>query len=388
MSYASLDQRIEALRDRLWRVNTFIHSHPETNFKEVRAASRLISELRDDGFVVQEGAGGVPTGFIAAKGNDRPTIAFLAEYDALPDIGHACGHNLIATASLGAGLGLAAEYQHKGQIRVIGCPAEEGGGGKIRLMEQGMFDDVDVALMFHPGNETVMILRNLGIVGQRFEFHGRAAHAAVAPELGINALEAVLLTFQSVNALRQHIPLTTRVHGIILQGGSAANVVPEVASAEFLVRAATITELDDIRRRVENCARAAALATGAQLTIDATVPQYAPIRVNETLSKVFAQHAADLGVNIEKSEGQRNGSTDLGNVSYRLPVIHPVLRITPDNIVNHSQGFAQQAGDVEAFEVAILAAKALARTGLDLLEDEHVLKAAQEEWHHMTMSQT
>lgn len=333
--------------------------------------------------VYKKGPGGVPTSFVATKGNDRPTIAFLAEYDALPKIGHACGHNLIATASLGAGLALAEEYQGKGQVLVIGCPAEEGGGGKIRLLEQGTFENVDAALMFHPGNETVMALRNLGIVGYRFDFHGRAAHAAVSPERGINALEAVLLTFQGINALRQHMPQTTRVHGIIIRGGDAANVVPDFASAEFLVRAATLDELENMRQRVENCARGAALATGAQLTIHPTVPQYEPIRVNEILSTVFGEHAAALGADVEKLKGQRNGSTDLGNVSYRIPVIHPVLRITSDNVVNHSKEFAEKAGSSEAFEVALLAAKALARTGLDLLTDENLLQSVHKEWRRM-----
>ncbi|MHB1683109.1 MAG: amidohydrolase [Bacilli bacterium] len=310
----------------------------------------------------------------------------LAEYDALPEIGHACGHNLIAAASLGAGLALAEEYQGNGQIRVIGCPAEEGGGGKIRLLEQGVFEDLDAALMFHPGNETVIALRNLGIMGYRFDFHGRAAHAAVAPERGINALEAVLLTFQGVNALRQHMSAGTRVHGIIIHGGSAPNVVPEFASTEFLIRAATLAELENMRQRVENCARGAALATGAELTIHPTVPQYEPIRVNETISTVFGQHASALGVTIERLEGQRNGSTDLGNVSYRLPVIHPVLRITPDDVVNHSQAFAEQAASPEAFEVSLVAAKALARTGLDLLRDENLLRSAHEEWRRVISS--
>lgn len=378
MLYEALDRRIEMLRDRLWRVSTFIHEHPEVNYMETLSAARLKNELRQDAFTVQEGAGELETSFVASKGHGRPAIALLAEYDALPEIGHACGHNLIATAALGASLALAEEHQ-KGQIRVIGCPAEEGGGGKIRLLEQGVFEDLDAALMFHPGNETVIALRNLGVVGHRFDFRGRAAHAAVAPELGINALEAVLLMFQGVNALRQHTSSSTRIHGIIIRGGSAVNVVPDFASAEFLVRAATLTELEDISARVENCAKGAALATGAQLTIHPTVPQYDPIRVNETLSKVFGQHAESLGATIERQEGQRNGSTDLGNVSYRLPVIHPVLRITPDSVVNHSQAFADQAGSPEAFEVAILAAKALARTGLDLLRNENLLRLAQEE---------
>ncbi|UCH58456.1 MAG: M20 family metallopeptidase, partial [Anaerolineales bacterium] len=260
--------RVDALQGELWNIALKLYEYPEVAFKEYRSASLLSEILAEAGFTVERAIGDIETSFRATVQAERagPKIAFLAEYDALPEIGHACGHNLIASAAVGAGLAMQAVIQELGgSVQVIGTPAEEGGGGKIIMKEAGVFDGLDAAMMVHPASKDMVLRGSLASTRLKIEFHGKPAHAAAKPHLGINALDAVLLTFNNINALRQHLHMSDRVAGIITHGGVAANIVPAYTSAEFSVRGRTSARRAQVLDRVIACAQAGAAATGCRL---------------------------------------------------------------------------------------------------------------------------
>jgi amidohydrolase len=365
---------IESARDDLLRVSRAIHAKPELAFEEYEASALLIDTLRKGGLDVEAGAYGLETAFATEFGEEgAPCVALLAEYDALPEIGHACGHNLIATAGIGAGLALATLGERlPGRVRVLGTPAEERGGGKELMAREGAFDGVDAALMMHPSGVNLVTMPCIAMSEVDVTYRGQAAHAAAMPERGINALDAIVLGYQGIAALRQHIRASERIHGIITDGGQAPNVVPERAAGRFYVRAANAIELEPLKVRVEECLRAGAQATGAEIEVRWDPVDYLDIRFNDPLASAFRSNAESLGRTffpIEKIPAGVQGSTDMGNVSHRVPSIHPMLAAAPMHVTIHNPEFAKWAGSEMGDAAAIDGAKSLAMTALDYFAD-------------------
>ena len=372
---------VDALRGELLGLSRAIHARPELAFEEREAAAALVAALRRAGLEVTPGAYGLPTAFEATLGPPgAPCVALLAEYDALPGIGHSCGHNLIATASVGAALALdALGPRLPGRVRVLGTPAEEHGCGKELMARRGAFDGVDAALMMHPAGINLVTMPCIAMAELEVVFHGQAAHAAAMPERGVNALDAMMLAYQGIAALRQHIRTTERIHGIVTDGGQAPNVVPERTAGRFYVRAANWDELVPLKARVEACFRAGALATGATLELTWGEADYRDIRFNEPLASAFRTNAEALGREffpLEKLPPGIQGSTDLGNVSYRVPSIHPMLAASPPNVTIHHPEFAKWAGSELGEAAALDGAKALAMTALDFFCDGELRRRA------------
>lgn len=386
---------VERLAPELVEISRFLHENPELSFQEFKAKACLSEVLRQHGFFVEEGIAGLETAFFASypplpcpsplRGEGvrrpRPAIAFLAEYDALPGLGHACGHNLIASSSLGAALALKSSVERLGGcIHFIGCPAEERGGGKIPLIKAGFFEGVDCALLIHPDHRTSVSSRSLAMRQLEAAFFGKAAHAAASPHLGINALDAVLLSFVNINALRQHLRPDARIHGIITHGGRAPNIIPDYASARFLIRALDLEYLEVLHQKVEKCFQGAALAAGARLELKVE-EEYEPLLPNDMLSRLFQRHLEMLGVPIDpEPEDQNLGSTDVGNVSRVVPTIQPSIAICKPPIPCHSPEFAVAASSEEGHRMMLIAAKALALTALDLLADPERLQQVKAEF--------
>ncbi|HLC04679.1 MAG TPA: M20 family metallopeptidase [Anaerolineales bacterium] len=376
---------VDRVADELVATSRFLHQHPELAYEEREAAQRLTALLKGRGFEVIEGAGGLPTAFLARAGVERPsaTIAFLAEYDALPSLGHACGHNLIAAGSIGAALALEPFLTALGgQVQVIGCPAEERGGGKIALVKAGLFAGIDAALLVHPSNKNEIFKCALAMRALQVEFFGKSSHAAAAPHLGINALDAVLLSFTNLNALRQQLRGDARIHGIITDGGRAPNIIPEYAAARFYIRALDLDYLHDLHRRVVACLEAAAKATGARVVIHDEGDEYHPMRFNRALGRLFQTNLEALGEQVEQTpEDQELGSTDVGNVSQVVPTIQPTIALTDrPEVVCHTVAFAEAAGGPAGDRALLLAAKTLAMTAVDLFADPTCLRRVREEF--------
>jgi amidohydrolase len=374
--------RIDEQSDHLAELALDIHANPELAFNEHRSAGLLIEALRSDGFDVSAGTGGLETAFSAEYGSaDQPRVAVLAEYDALPGIGHACGHNLICIAAVGAGLGVhAAAPDLPGRLLVLGTPAEEGGGGKVLLARAGVFDDVDAAMMFHPANRNVVKRGSRAMLRATVEFHGKASHASSAPDLGINALEAMIQTFVAINGLRQHLRRGSVIHGVITDGGKAANIIPDYTSAQFSIRGEDSNYRDEVVERVRRCVEAAALATGCRGVLTPGMG-YHNIVPNEAMAAAFERNLAQLGVEIQPaSPEERMGSTDMGDVSHIVPSIHPYLAAAPEGVANHTVDFATAAGSPAGREAMLKAAKAMAMTCLDLFYSPGLLQQAKAEF--------
>lgn len=375
---------IDSLSAELIQVSSTLHANPETAFKEFQSAALLCDMLEAHGLTVERGVGGLETAFRAhAHGKSvGPSIAILAEYDALPDIGHACGHNIIGTSAIGAAIAVKQVMDElSGSVVVIGTPAEEGGGGKVILLERGVFHDIDAAMMVHPASRTMVLRGSLASTRLRIEFSGKASHAAAAPEDGINALDAVILTFTNVNALRLHLKSDARVHGIITNGGSAANIIPDYAAATFSVRAATQKYALEVLERVIQCAQAAGMATGATLK-HSTRPGYAQMVPNKAMARTFADNWRAIGVQVnDPRPNERMGSTDMGNVSQALPGIHPYIAIAPNGTAGHTVEFREAAISEAGQEGLLNAAKAMAMTTIDLLSDPALLEQVKTEFH-------
>ncbi len=367
---STVGEAIDRLRPKLIDLADRIHRHPETKFEEYKASQWLSETAAAAGFRVEKPVGGLETAFRASySGSEKgPTIAFLAEYDALPKLGHACGHNLIGTASLGAALGLREVMDMPpGCIQLIGTPGEEGGGGKVILAEAGVFNDVDVAMMFHPGRQTVLWKHALARRKLLIEFFGKSAHAAAAPEKGINALDATIQTFQNINALREHIEDSSRIHGIITHGGDAPNIVPDYSASLFYIRARDDDYCNELLEKVKNCARGAAIATGARVEMEMQ-GAYKSVRTNMTLAQTFKANLEALGWAFDEVDPAKGiGSTDLGDVSHVTASIHPSLSIGSEDLVGHSPEFAEAAASERGQQTMIAAAKALAATAVDVL---------------------
>ncbi len=381
-SKASAIGEVEVRRHQLSDLAMKIHSNPELGFHEEKAANWLTRYLEENGFSIERGICGLPTAFKASYGMGKPAIAILAEYDALPKLGHACGHNIIATGAIGAGVASKpAIDQFGGSILVIGTPAEELYGGKVIMANRGAFDNLDIAMIVHPGTYDVATTHALACQNLEVEFFGKAAHAAAHPESGINALEAMIQSFTAINSLRQHIKGTARIHGIITDGGQAANIVPAHSSGTFIVRAADDAYLDELEPKVLNCFIGAATATGAQLKYKWDDLRYATMLNNLVLAQLFAHNMESLGRKVSLADPESSfGSTDMGNVSHLVPSIHPFVAIAEKEILIHSPQFALAAASEAGIKGMLDAAKALAMTVVDLVSSPEAMTKVKEEF--------
>lgn len=374
----------KAIMPKAWGLATAIFNRPELAYHEYFASEAIIDFLEEFGFKVERRAGGLKTAFVADKrGRKRPCVAFLAEMDALPELGHACGHHLIAAGSAGAGAVLAKVFPRPaGSIRVIGCPAEEAGGGKVKLAHAGVFAGIDAALLVHPERTTEVYKRSLGMVEVEIKFTGKAAHAAANPEDGINALDAVIQTMNAINAMRQQMPDKTRVHGIITDGGQVPNIIPERASALFLARGLTVDETLETARRVVECARGAALATGTKLKARVLKNKmYAPYVPNRALGEVFSRALERLGIEIDAGqEDEGMGSTDVGNVGLAAPILHPMIALPGVKDGCHTRGFAKAGGEGPGRAMLEKAIPAMALAGAAVLMDPGIRKAIKKDF--------
>ena len=374
---------VDEMSDELIALSRQIHGMPELAFKELKAAELLTGKLRQSGFRVETGIAGMETAFRAtATGQPGgPTVAILAEYDALPQIGHGCGHNIIGTAAVGAGAAVSAVIAElRGTVQILGTPAEEGGGGKVVMLREGIFAGVDAAMMVHPTTRTMVTRSSLAFSDLKLEFFGKPAHAAVSPEEGINALDACILTCVNINALRHHVKSDVRIHGIITNGAAVVNIVPEHAGASFMVRALERSYADEVMRRVQACAQAAADATGARVKMTVT-KGYDNIRVNRAMANAMRANWESLGEPVvEPRPADKMGSTDMGNVSYIVPAIHPYIAIAPEGVAMHSHDFREAAASSRGDRGLILAAKGLAMTAVDLLADPELMARVKQEF--------
>jgi len=364
---------VDAMADELLEVSHAIHQKPELAFKEYFACETLTNALSEHEMNPEVGIFTLPTAFEATLNadSDGPVVAILAEYDALPKIGHSCGHNLIATSALGAALALQKiADQLPGKIRLIGTPAEEKGGGKEIMARAGAFEGVDAAMMIHPAGVNIATMPCICVSEVEVIYHGKSSHASSAPHKGINALDGLLLAYQAISNLRQHIRPTERIHGIITRGGDAPNIVPDDTAGEFYVRAANERDLAKLKPRVQACFEAGAKGSGAEVEVKWSNVDYLDLNTNWPLAEEFQQRAETLGREFLPIKGLGSagaGSTDMGNVSYRVPSIHPMLACAPRNVVIHNPEFAKWAGSEMGDNAALDGAKSLAMTAAAFL---------------------
>ena len=386
-----LETSIQQHRDEYVAIAKDIHAHPETGNNEYYASSKLTPLLEKQGFAVTLNVAGHETAFYAVKESGRPgpTIAFLAEYDALIDIGHACGHNIIGVTSIAAAIALSETLDTTGgKVVVLGTPAEEGGlrgkGGpngnvKARFVEHGFLNDVDVALMVHPAGKTRLSGPSLANNHLYFHFYGKPSHAGSSPHKGVNALDALVLLYNGISVLRQQLPDGIRVHGIITNGGQAPNVIPEYASAHYYIRAHTREE----EPRIRAIAEGVALATGTTVKIE---HQIGPrdFNINHTLNSVLLEELTAAGETVELKEKEGLGSTDAGDISHAVPTAHPYIKIGPDELIGHTVAFREAANSVQGYDALVTGAQVLARTGLRLLTDTALLQEVKDEFAGQT----
>ncbi|MBC5823764.1 MAG: M20 family metallopeptidase [Candidatus Eremiobacteraeota bacterium] len=370
--------RLDAVRDQLVGLSHRIHAHPELGFGEARACAWLTELLSDAGMAVQTGICELPTAFVARCGGGPLHVAICAEYDALPGIGHACGHNLIAAMAAGAGMAVAGLADDLGlTVSIIGTPAEEVGdaSGKILLLERGAFDGIHAAMMVHPSPVDAVAPKALAASAFSVRYTGRDSHASAFPELGINALDALTVAQVALGLIRQHIPPAARFHGIVTQGGDAPNIVPAHTEARYIVRAETLAGLADVREKVLRCFQAGALATGASLEIVGGSKPYAELHHDAQLAAAYRRNAQSLGrvfPDVEEMLNKAAGSTDMGNVSLKLPSIHPFIGIDSLPAVNHQPGFAACCVRPAADRAVYDGAAAMALTLIDAATDSRM----------------
>lgn len=373
---------VDGMQQKLIQINDFIHDNPETGNKEFKAVELLTQTLAENGFKVEKGVAGLQTAFVATYQNKGggPTIGFLAEYDALEKLGHGCGHNVIASAAVGAGIALAKSLGDiPATIVVYGTPAEETTSGKLPMTAAGLFDRLDVALMTHPGDRTTVGAKSLALNLIDFTFEGKAAHAAASPEKGISALDGVMMLFNGIEYLREHVRSDIRIHGIVTDGGAAANIVPERAAARFYVRGADRSYLNTVVERVYNVARGAAMATGTTVTIQ-EVKAYDNKVILEGLSQLMLENARAAGAKQILPPPESTGSTDFGSVTYRVPGAELGIAFVPVGTPGHSQAYVQAGTTPDGHEAVITAAKTLAATGYDLITNPELLKQVKAEF--------
>jgi amidohydrolase len=376
---ASIDESAEAI----FSLSRRIHANPEMGFKEVQASAWITEFMENQGFNVHRGICKFPTAFRASYGKGKPAIAFLAEYDALPGLGHGCGHNLISAAGVAAALGSKKAVDVcGGTILLIGTPAEELYAGKQVMAQRGAFKDLDAVMMVHPDTQDIAVTHALACQRLDIEFFGKAAHAAGNPHAGINALEAMVLSFNAIDALRQHLPPKAMVHGIITSGGSAANVVPDYSAGNFIVRAADLAVMEVIKQKVLNCFTGAALATGAQMEYKWEDHFYAPVNNNLTICRTYVNNLKQLGRKVELDVAEESfGSTDFGNVSQLVPGMHAQIGVATAGTALHSTQFVKAAISDRALKSTLLGGKAMALTAADLLSSPQLLRKVSGEFN-------
>lgn len=380
-------EQIQDMKEKLWEISDYIYHNPEIGDQEFKAVDKLTSFLKEHSFNIEVGVANRETSFRAEFDSkiEGPTVAFMCEYDALPGIGHGCCHNMIGTMSAGAAVALSKVLKEiGGKIIVFGTCAEETNGAKVDMAEQGLFNDVDVAMMVHPNNITCESGSSLAMEALQFEFFGKSSHAAASPEEGINALDAVILTFNGINALRQHVTEDVRIHGIITEGGVAANIVPAKAVAQFYVRAKKKKNLKQLVEKVKNIAKGASLMTGARVEISNYETSFDDMNTNKTLSKAFNENLKTLGITDLNPGEELSGSMDMGNVSYVVPSIHPMIGIGNTNLVLHTTEAAKFTISDPAHEVLLIGAASLAYTGYDVITDKNLLAEIKKEFIAMT----
>lgn len=375
-----LAREVDDRADVLLEISHSIHEHPELGYEEHHAHDLLAGVLEDEGFDVERGAAGMDTAFVASAGRGPgPTIGIFCEYDALPEIGHACGHNVIGSAGLGAGLAAATVAEELGgRVVVLGSPAEEGGGGKVFMAERGLLDDIDAAMMIHPADGDLKAMNVIAIQQVHVQYHGQAAHAAAFPHKGRNALDAAVLGYMNVAALRQHIRPSERIHGVFTDAGDKPNIVPQYAAAEWYVRSPTLRLLQGLKERVLNCLEAGATASGCTMDHEWQDPAYADMIDNPVLVDLFAANAERTGRHLADPSVAANvvGSTDMGNVSYVVPSIHPMLAVAPAGVSIHTPEFTAFARGEEGDQAVLDGARAMAMTVADLWLDPSRVEAA------------
>ena len=375
-----LSQSIDSRRAAYIETSQAIHAKPEIGNEEFFASSLLIGLLEAAGFTVDKGVAGHDTAFFASKESSLPgpTIAYLAEYDALPGIGHACGHNIIGTTSVAAAIALSETLDSAGgRVVVLGTPAEEGGpngSAKGSFVKHGLLKGIDAALMLHPSGNSAVTGPSLAVDPLEFHFYGKPAHAAGSPEEGINALDAVLQLFNSINALRQQLPSDARVHGIVTHGGDAPNIIPEYAAARFYIRGDSWKKTADTARKIRAIAEGAALATGATVKIERFQNEVRDLVITPALDAVIRNELEALGEAVADSRISGLGSTDAGNVSYEVPTAHGYIKIGPESLVAHTVEFREAAKSHQGNEALIKGAKALANAGYRLLTETDLLE--------------
>ncbi|WBL14854.1 M20 family metallopeptidase [Sutcliffiella sp. NC1] len=371
-------EQIDRYRDDFYNISIYIGENPELGHEEFKACAVLTEALQKHDFQVDIGICDLPTAFTATfdSGKPGPSIGFMAEYDALPEVGHACGHNLIGTMGIAAAIGLSKViHETGGKVIVFGTPAEETKGGKVTMAEAGLFHQLDVAMMVHPLDRYMKSGTSLAMDAIQFEFFGKSSHAAASPHLGVNALDAVIQTFNSINALRQHITPDARIHGIITEGGKAANVVPDYAVAQFYVRGAKREYVNELVDKVKRCAEGAALQTGTTMKSSYYEFSYDDMVTNTPLSEAFTKELISLGVKEEEILTDRggSGSLDMGNVSHVVPSIHPYIKICNESYACHTHEFRVAAMSEKAREAMILGAKTMALTGYEVITNKSLL---------------
>ncbi|MEW4219920.1 M20 family metallopeptidase [Rossellomorea marisflavi] len=377
---------LEENKEKYIAISHSIHDRPEIGNEEFFASKTHAELLESEGFTVERGVAGHETALLARRKSDKPgpAIAFLAEYDALPGLGHACGHNIIGTTSVSAAIALSKVIDETGgEVVLLGTPAEEGGpngSAKGSFVKHGLLEGIDAALMVHPANSTRITSNSLAVDPLDFEYIGKPAHAAGSPHHGINALDAVIGLFNGINALRQHVTDDIRIHGIITHGGDAPNIVPEYAKARFFIRAATRKTCSEVTARVKAIAEGSALATGAKLNVIAFQNEVDNLVLNRTYDTVFKEELERLGEYVSTEERNGLGSTDAGNISQVVPTIHPYIQIGPESLVAHTDEFREAAKSPKGDEALILGAKGLALTALRLVTDGDVLAEIKEEF--------
>lgn len=376
---------VDKLGPALIELSHRIHAHPELAFEERQASGWVAGFLRDRGHSVEQPYLALDTALRSEAGAGRPAIAIIAEYDALPGLGHACGHNIIATAAVGAALAVAEAIASgdPGRVVLIGAPAEEVGGGKALLLQRGAFDDIDAAIMVHPAHHDLVLSRTLGMMHFEVRYSGRSSHAAAAPHLGRNALDAMIIAYNAISVLRQQLRDDARVHGVITEGGYAANIIPERVTGSFMVRAAGNDYLYELQEKVINCFRAGALATGCEVDIKAAEAPYLAMNSNPALGGAYLANLRAIGRAAPQPDVAQiaaMGSTDMGNVSWAVPAIHPWLAVSPAGVSIHTSEFEALAAAPEGDRAVIDGAKTLALTAIDALTRPALLAEARRQF--------
>lgn len=370
-----------SMKDRMINVSNFLYENPEVGRQEFKAVKRLTEELKKDGFEVAVGIAHLKTAFRGEFRKGKPTIAFLCEYDALPEIGHGCGHNLHGTMSLYAGIVLKKileKHNLHGTVRVVGTPAEENYGDKVLMVQKGVFEKVDAAIIVHSGDRNSLAPIFLAEKDYVFQFVGRPAHAASAPDKGINALNGVIHTINGINALRQHVKDHVRIHYIITNGGHALNIVPERAEVQIGIRSLDVNNLGEVIEKVFNCAKGAALATGTKFSWNDLTPRIDNVLHNRVMGHLFKKNLRSFGFKFSEKQEVR-GTTDVGAVSQVVPTIHPIIQVAPKGTIPHTREFREATKTEMAYKALYAGATSLAMTALDLIVQPKLLEQAKNE---------